>query len=91
MNVGIINWDHDLQFFNTIQKAKQDFSMNLFMEIFSIAAWEIWKKRNGKIFRGTAPSFQSWNNSFLACSNSQMYRFSRDQWMSLQSWLASLP
>jgi hypothetical protein len=33
-----INWDHSLQFFNIIQKAKQDNHINLFMEIFSIAA-----------------------------------------------------
>jgi hypothetical protein len=38
-----------------------------------------------------APTFQSWKDSFLACSNSQMYKLCRDQRMSLQSWLASLP
>jgi hypothetical protein len=86
-----ITWDHDFHFFNTIQKAKQDFSNNLFMKIFSMAAWEIWKQQNEKIFRGTPPSFQSWKDSFLACSFSQMYRLNRDQRMSLQSWLASLP
>jgi hypothetical protein len=39
-----ITWDHDLHFFNTIQKAKEDFSNNLFMKIFSMAAWKIWRQ-----------------------------------------------
>jgi hypothetical protein len=32
------SWDHNLQFFDTIQKAKQEFNSTFFMEIFSIAA-----------------------------------------------------
>jgi hypothetical protein len=48
-------------------KAKQEFSSAFFMEIFSIAAWEIWKQRNGKIFRGIVPSFASWKNNFFLC------------------------
>jgi hypothetical protein len=38
-----INWDHSLQFFDTIWKAKQDSHIGLFMEVFSITAWEIWR------------------------------------------------
>jgi hypothetical protein len=86
-----INWDHSLQFFDIIQKAKQDNHINLFMEIFSIAAWEIWKQRNRKKIRGLVPSFQSWKDNFLSCSKSQMYRLGRDQRMGLQCWLDSLP
>jgi hypothetical protein len=59
-----ISWDHSLLFFDTIQKAKQDFSNNLFMEIFSMAAWEIWKQRNGKIFRGTPPKLSELERQF---------------------------
>jgi hypothetical protein len=47
-----IFWDHSLYFFDTMKKAKVGFNLSFFMEICSIAAWEIWKQRNGKIFRG---------------------------------------
>jgi hypothetical protein len=36
------------------------------MEVFSIAAWEIWKQRNDKIYRATIPLFISWKESFSA-------------------------
>lgn len=32
----------------------------MFMETFAVAAWGIWKERNDKLFRGIAPSTQSW-------------------------------
>jgi hypothetical protein len=46
-----IHWDHSLYFFNTIIRTKQECTHPFFIEIFSIAAWEIWKQRNNKIFR----------------------------------------
>jgi hypothetical protein len=46
-----IHWDHDLYFFDTIKKAREECQHELFMEVFSIAAWEIWKQQNAKIFR----------------------------------------
>jgi hypothetical protein len=80
-------WDHNLHFFDTIQKAKQDCHSGFFMEIFSMAAWEIWKQRNKKIFRGSDPTFQSWNDNFLLCTKSQMYRLNLSQ----PSMLGGLP
>jgi hypothetical protein len=80
-----ISWDHSLSFFDTMQKAKQEFSSSFFVEI-SIAAWEIWKQRNGKIFRGFVPSFVSWKNNFFLGIKSQIYRLSRDGRSSLQIW-----
>jgi hypothetical protein len=85
-----ISWDHSLLFFDTIQKAKQEFSAFFFMEIFSIAAWEIWKQRNGKIFRGVVSSFTSKSNFFI-CIVRQMYRFNRDVRSALSQWLDTLP
>jgi hypothetical protein len=55
---GII-WDHSTGFFQMLEKARGLFGYPFFMEIFSVAAWEIWKKRNGKIFRGEAPALTS--------------------------------
>jgi hypothetical protein len=44
-----------LYFFDTIAKAKADCQHDFFV-IFAIAAWEIWRQRNDKIFRLVAPS-----------------------------------
>jgi hypothetical protein len=32
----------------------------LFMEIFLLASWNIWKERNKLFFEGTAPTLRSW-------------------------------
>jgi hypothetical protein len=45
-----------------------------FMEIFIVAAWEIWKQRNDKIFKAATPSFQSWKRCFIATTKLQLYR-----------------
>ena len=36
----------------------------MFMEVFTVAAWGIWKERNDKHFRGVQPSLSSWKNRF---------------------------
>jgi hypothetical protein len=83
------NWDHSL-YLTPSKRLSRTVTWTSLLEIFSIAAWEIWKQRNGKIFRGLAPTFQSWKDSFLYCTRSQMYRLNQDNRLSLQSWLASL-
>jgi len=45
-------------------QAKQQFSNPYFMEIFTIAAWQIWKQRNNFIFDRGRPSLDSWKFSF---------------------------
>jgi hypothetical protein len=50
-----IQWGHGLYFFDTIKKAKSEWQYGFFMEVFSIAAWEIWKQRNERIFRAPPP------------------------------------
>ena len=43
-----------------VDKAKASWSQPLFMEIFLLASWSIWKERNNKHFRGVLPSQDSW-------------------------------
>lgn len=69
-----IHWDHSLYFFDTIQQANDHWQHKFFMEIFSVAAWEIWKQRNAKIFRNTNPTFDSRKHAFLSTIRTQMYR-----------------
>jgi hypothetical protein len=70
-----IHWNREIYFFDTIKKAKSDCQHDFFMEEFTIAAWEIWKQRNEKIFRGINPSFQSWKTNFFKVKQN-MYRLS---------------
>ena len=37
-------------------------------------AWQIWKKRNKKIFERSRPSFQSWQSSFVEEATLQFNR-----------------
>jgi hypothetical protein len=61
----------------------------LLHEVFSIAAWEIWKQINGKIFRNLVSSFLSWKNCFLNMVKLQMYRLKHEDSLLVLDWLDS--
>jgi hypothetical protein len=84
-----IQWNYELYFFDTIKKAKRDCQHDFFMEVFTIAAWEIWKQRNDQIFRDTDPSFQSWRTNFFTVKQ-KMCRLSQDNRHRVQDWINSI-
>jgi hypothetical protein len=45
-----LQWQLGVPFFQMIGRAKQDFNQKIFMEVLKVAAWIIWKQRNGLIF-----------------------------------------
>ena len=47
-----------------LHAGKNSWNGHMFMEVFTVAAWGIWKERNDKHFRGIQPSFTSWKNRF---------------------------
>jgi hypothetical protein len=49
------------------------------MKVFTIAAWEIWKQRNDKIFRAKTPTFQNWKSNNINTVKLNMYRLSQDE------------
>lgn len=72
-----------------VGKAASHFHQPFFMEIFTIAAWEIWKIRNARIFHGDPPSIQKWKSNFIDSVHLQMHRL-RDPLLSLVSLWISL-
>jgi hypothetical protein len=60
-----IHWCYQTDFFTTFERTRQAHSSPYFMEIFVIAAWQIWKQRNNFIFIRGRPSFDNWKLGFL--------------------------
>ncbi|KAG2583238.1 hypothetical protein PVAP13_6KG153706, partial [Panicum virgatum] len=65
--------------------AKNASSYSFFMELFLIAAWEIWKLRNS----GARPTFHLWIVRFKEQVQLQLLRFKHDRAVSVRAWLAS--
>jgi hypothetical protein len=70
--------------------ARKDFGKPFFMEVVIIALWNIWKQRNGKIFRNERPSFSGWRSSFLHDMSLLMYRIKSKHLDDLIAWIGSL-
>lgn len=47
-----------------LHAARGVWSKPMFMEIFIVAAWSIWKERNNKHFRGVTPTHAAWLDRF---------------------------
>ena len=58
-----------------------------FMEIFIIAAWEIWNLRNSKIFDQGSPTVHLWTRKFRDQVHLQLVR---DQHLFVTQWLESI-
>ena len=59
-----IHWQQHQMVHIRIERAKILYHQPFFMEIFIIAAWEIWKIRNGQIFDNKWPTLQLWVLNF---------------------------
>jgi hypothetical protein len=70
-----IHWNFTASFFQMMAQAKQQLQSPFFMEIFTIASWQIWKQRNDKIFDRRRPSLNSWKVLFLEEAKLQSHRF----------------
>ena len=58
----------------------------MFMEIFMIAAWSIWKERNDLVFNAISPALDSWKNRFTSDFNLLVHRTKGD----LHTFISSL-
>jgi hypothetical protein len=60
-----INWNFNSDFYSMMAEARDQFNSNLFMEVFIITAWLIWKQRNDYIFNRARPTFDLWKSTVL--------------------------
>jgi hypothetical protein len=74
-----IQWNYQINFFATFQQARDLHGSPFFMEVFIIAAWQIWKQRNNFIFNRGRPSFLGWKKEFCAEALLQANRFSEEK------------
>ena len=85
-----MHWDLSLDIHARIMTARQASSYSFFMEIFLIAAWEIWKLRNAIIFDAARGSLNLWIVRFKEQVLLQSVRFSHDKEALVKSWISSL-
>jgi retron-type reverse transcriptase len=82
-----ILWVDVSEIHHRILRTRNASTIPFFMEIFIIAAWEIWKLRNAVIFEDVLPSLNLWTMKFKEQVILQSIRFKEDQRLSLLQWL----
>ena len=75
---------------HVLQTTKDSWSGPLFLDIFLVAAWSLWKERNNKHFRRVDPSINSWLRRFKEDFGLLQHRTKRDHSALIASFLADL-
>lgn len=70
--------------------ARTDFGHPLFVEVVFTAAWNIWRTRNGKIFRNERPTFSSWRRNFIHDVTLLLHRTKCKYKEAFRCWVSSL-
>ena len=83
-------WVTSLDIHSRLVEANYSFNSPYFMEIFIIAAWEIWNIRNGKIFEGHPVNIQLWIVRFNAQVLLQLHRVREDLRSAIVQWLDTI-
>jgi hypothetical protein len=82
-----IQWNTNLSLHSRISHARQQQNVPFFMEIVTLAAWEIWKIRNDKIFRNGSAHVNIWFRNFKSQCLLQSLRFKPDLRSGFCFWL----
>ena len=81
------NWDNQLSLEDRLTHARSTHNLPFFTEATMIAAWELWKLRNDKIFERQAASHNRWFCNFKMQCFSQSIRFKDDLRTAFCFWL----
>lgn len=82
-----IDWNINIDIFQRMAQSKQNSNLPFFMELVLIAAWEIWRSRNDKIFWDKVPSFNVWLVNLKSQCSIQSVRFRGVLRSSFCAWL----
>lgn len=85
-----IQWSQNLEFFQMVVLGRFRFAHWGLLEIFFLAAWHIWKQRNGLIFENIQPTFQSWESLFMREVLLHLCRMKDPIKQSISDWLQTL-
>jgi hypothetical protein len=80
-------WDLSLNLEDRLSQARQYSGLQFFTEAAMIAAWELWKIRNDKIFNRSTPSQDRWFYNFKNQCMLQSARFKADLRSAFCFWL----
>jgi hypothetical protein len=82
-----ITWDTSLQLLDRVAQARTVHNIPFFTEAALIAAWELWKMRNDKVFQRHEPSPAAWLATFKNQCFLQSVRFKDELRSSFCVWL----
>lgn len=83
-------WETNLDIHRRLLRARSTFQCPFFMDIFILAAWEIWKIRNVVIFDAAQASIHLWTVKFKETVLLQVIRFIEELRDSILVWLNSV-
>lgn len=84
------SWDASIPLQDRFVKEKEIQGLPFFTEATLIAAWELWKLRNDKIFHQRVPTLALWLSNFKKQCYTQSVRFKADLRSSFCFWLDAI-
>lgn len=82
-----ITWNSALELFDRFMQARSSHTTPFFAEVVMIAAWELWKLRNDRVFNRQDPTLVFWFSNFKSQCLLQPVRFKDDLRSSFYVWL----
>jgi len=81
------SWDNSLDIHKRLEQCSIAMGLPYLIEIFIIAAWELWNLRNDKIFEGKVVNIQLWTVKFKAQVILQLHRVNEIYRSTVLDWL----
>ena len=85
-----VSWVTEDDLSKRIERSRQMAGLPFFMEIFLIAAWELWKIRNRLVFDSIQATFSRWLQNFKEEASLQSYRLKDSDRVLVCLWLDAL-